>query len=300
MASLIDVIIQPLVGWYLNQINLTDPFAAIIYICFNFLLVKIGIMIFPFIKPVLNIITMPFRFIHFYSHIQIAQQIEMEIKEEQKQKELKNGPNSKLTNEKERMIEFGVYNRFEFDDQIEGSNIYLTCNTLNDTIRVAMAPWKHALAFFIVYLAILPIAKNGGFFGLIIHLYSSIVLFYALIPSTSDYQMVLNTMLRETSIPKFCVYWIYVVFFAIFFEVTIRTKNVLFGLTMSLIYSFLYYFFLLVMIKYSQGKNELKYPILVKIPNKTVHQDTSKSKSNLYSNHSRLSKISRSSNEIEY
>jgi hypothetical protein len=291
MASFIEVIIQQSLGWYLGLINLTDPFAAVVFICLNFLLVKVTLTLFPFLKPFINIITMPFRFIHFYSHVQAAHQIEKEIKEEGRRKELKNSETSHLIDEEDRLIEFGVYNRFEFEDHTEGSNLYFSCKSLDDTIRVAMAPWKHALAFFIVYLVILPFAKIGGFFGLVIHLYSSIVLFYALIPSSSDYQMVLNTMLKEAFIPKFCVYWIYVVFFSVFLEIVLRTKNIIAGLAIALIYSFIYYFFLLAMIKLSFGKNKLKYPVLVKIPSKSANRSSPSPEGRLFP---------KFSNEIDY
>ncbi len=276
MSSILENLLQPIgdsiVGWYVGQLDLSDPFKALMFIFFSYIVVKGTLLIFPFLNPLADFLTWPFRLIHLHAHITVAREIEEQIKREQmKQKHMRDP-----SNRDERQIEFGIYNRFEIDTRAEGSNVYCTCTTLDDMIRVAMAPWKHTLSFFIMYLALLPLIEIGGMIGFLMHIYVSLVLFHALMPSTSDQMMIIYTMLKQGLVPKFCVNWLYVVFFSVIVEVTLRTKGDLFAaLIAALVYSLFYLSFLLVTIRYFRRSTEFKYPVLLKIPDSREEQHQS-------------------------
>jgi len=191
MSSLLENILQQIgesfVGWYVGQLDLSDPFKAIMFIFFSYFIVKCTFLIFPFLNPLADFLTWPFRLIHLHAHMTVAGEIEEEIRLEQE----KQGQIKDASTRDERQIEFGVYNRFEIDTRSESSNVYCTCTTLDDMIRVAMAPWKHTVVFFIVYLVLLPLIETGGMLGFLIHIYVSLVLFHALMPSSSDQMMII-------------------------------------------------------------------------------------------------------------
>ncbi len=267
MISLLENFLQPLgesfIGWYIGQLDLSDPFKAIMFIVFSYFFVKCILLIFSFLNPLADFLTWPFRLIHLHAHMTVAREIEEQINREQE----KQGHIKEPSNRDKRQIEFGVYNRFEIDTRAEGSNVYCTCTTLDDMIKVAMAPWKHTLTFFIVYLALLPLIEVGGMMGFLIHIYASLVLFHALMPSSSDQMMIIYTMLRQGLVPKFCVNWLYVVFFSIFVEVTLRSKgDLVAALIAALVYSLFYLSFLLVTVRFFKRSTKLKYPVLLKIP----------------------------------
>ena len=266
LEEIVGLIFKTAIGWYLNQIDLIDPVKALMFFCFDLLLVKIFLTIFPFLKPIAYWVTWPFPRFHNYFHVQAALELEEEIIEEREREKFTLTDRTTKGNTK-RGIELGVYNRFESGPRGEGSNIFLVCNTLDDIIKVAMAPWKFALGFFIIYVLSLPLAKYGGLGGFIIHLWAALVFFHALIPSFADYEMIFNTMLTEGLIHKFCIYWALVIFFTILFENFLRTKgNLLFALVVAQIWVIIYFTLLMASTKFIRKSTELKYPVLLRVP----------------------------------
>ena len=130
-----------------------------------------------------------------------------------------------------------------------------------------MAPWKFALLFFVIYVLSLPLAEYGGLGGVIIHVWAALVFFHALIPSFADYEMIFNTMLTEGLIHKFCIYWTLVIFFTILLDSFFRTKgNLLVALVVAQIWVVIYFILLMASAKFLRNSTELKYPVLLRIP----------------------------------
>ncbi len=254
------------IGWYTNQIDLIDPIKGLLFICFDYLLVNLFLVIFPFLKPFVNWCTFPFPKFHSYFHAQAARELEDEIEEERENEKFTLTDQS-MDEKKRRTIELGVYNRFESGPRGESSNIYFSCKTLDDIIKVAMAPWKFALTFFFFYVITLPLAKNGGLGGVVIHMWAALVFFHALMPSFADYDMIFNTMLIEGLIPKFCMYWGLVIFFTVLLDNFFRTKgNLLSALVVAQIWLLFYFSLLIAAARFLRKKAELEYPVLLRLP----------------------------------
>ncbi|MHA1979132.1 MAG: hypothetical protein ACW98I_19685 [Candidatus Hodarchaeales archaeon] len=267
MATILELLFEELghslLGWYLNQFDLTTPFKAIGYILLNFIVVKGFLTFFPFLNPLADFLTWPFRCISLFSHIHTARELDIEIKQDL----ILNPATAAPADEEERRIEFGVYNRFELDKRVVGSNFYFSGTRVDDTNKIAMASSKQALIFFLVYLAILPLVTTLGILGFIIHMYSSLVLFHALLPGTNEQMMVFYELMRGGHIPPLCMYWVVVVFTTVFFETTLRSGgNALLGLVSAVIWSYGYFFFLIFIVQWSSKHPLLRIPVLRKIP----------------------------------
>ena len=242
----------------------------------NFLFVKGILTIFPFLNPLADFLTWPFRCNNLFSHIHAAREIETEIKQDN----ILNPSTTGQINEEERRVEYGVYNRFELDTRAEGSNFYFSSTSVGDTSKIAMASSKPALIFFLVYLALLPFVKPLGIIGFIIHMYSSLVLFHALMPSTNDQMMVFYEMMRGGHIPALCMHWFYVVFLVIFIEITVRTGgNALIGLLFAILSTYVYLIFLIFIVHWLSKHFKQKFPVLTRVPDSSVNTSDSAKKS---------------------
>jgi len=283
MSNALEIILAQIgetaIGWYISQINLTNIINALFLLFINVILFTLILAAFHFLKPLANLFTWPFRFIHHYAHIYTARTIEMNIQEDVKRQKYVQTENDTT---KRRILEITVYQRFEIDQRLEGSNIYMVCNSLDDVVQIAMEPWKDTLIGLIVFIIIIfPFGQLLGGVGIFLHIYFALALAHGMIPTSADYQRIIDTILREGMIPQFCVrYWFYVVFLSVFFEITIRTNgNIIIGLIIAHFTSLLYIFFLISIARYFGGSQQLKYPIsnkLIQVPNEKSH-DSKKS-----------------------
>ncbi len=280
MSSIFEVLFEEvgrsILGWYVAQFDISTPFRAVVYILFNFLLVKGILTLFPFLNPLADFLTWPFRLINLYSHIDAARELDIEIKQNAKL----NPPAIAPPDEEERRIEFGVYNRFELDKRAVGSNFYFSGTRVADTSKIALASTKIAVLFFLVYLAIFPFVAILGIFGFIIHLYSSLVLFHALFPSTNEQMMVLYELMRGGHIPPLCMYWVCFVFGAFSLETLLRSGgNIFLGLFSGIVWSHGYLFFLTMICQWFNVHSKQKYPVLRAIPDSSETKSENKHKS---------------------
>ena len=275
---LLEEISNSLLGWYLYQFDLTTTFKAIIYIFMNFIFVKGILTFFPFLNPLADFLTLPFRCNNLFSHIHTVRELDIEIKQEARL----NPAKVIQVNEEERRVEYGVYNRFELDTRGEGSNFYFSSTSVDDTSKIAMASSKQTVIFFLIYLAILPFVTPLGLIGFIVHMYSSLVLFHALMPSTSDQMMIFYEMMRGGHIPALCMHWFYVVFLVVFIEITIRSGgNALLGLLFAILSTYIYLVFLIFIVHTLSKHFKQNYPILTKIPDSSTNTSDPVKKSRL-------------------
>jgi len=270
MSNALEIILAQIgetaIGWYISQINLTNIINALLLLFINVILFALILAAFPFLKPLANLLTWPFRFIHHYAHIYTARTIEINIQDDVERQKYTQTENDAT---KKRVLELTVYQRFEIDQRLEGSNIYMVCNSLDDVVQIAMEPWKDTLIGLIVFIIIIfPFGQLLGGAGIFLHVYFALALAHGIIPTSADYQRIIDTVLREGIIPQFCVrYWFYVVFLSVFFEITIRTNgNIIIGLIIAHFTSLLYIFFLIWAARYIGGNQQLKFPMLPRVP----------------------------------
>ena len=280
MSNALEIILAQIgetaIGWYISQINLTNIVNALFLLFINVILFTLILAAFPFLKPLANLLTWPFRFIHHYAHIYSARTIEMNIQEDVERQKYAQTENDTT---KRRILESTVYQRFEIDQRLEGSNIIMVCNSLDDVVQIAMEPWKDTLIGLIVFIIIIfPFGQLLGGVGIFLHIYFALALSHGLIPTSADYQRIIDTVLREGMIPQFCVrYWFYVVFLGVFFETTLRTNgNIIIGLIIAHLTGLMYIFFLISIARYLGGSQQLKYPRLIQVPDEKSH-DSKKS-----------------------
>ena len=116
-------------------------------------------------------------------------------------------------------------------------------------------------------------------------MYSSLVLFHALVPSTNDQMMIFYEMMRGGHIPPLCMYWFYVVFLVIFLDSILRTgSNSILGLLSTILGTNFYFFFHVFIISLFNKCFKHKFPALTKIPNSSSKEEIT-SKSHVHSSH---------------
>ncbi|MHA1978576.1 MAG: hypothetical protein ACW98I_16865 [Candidatus Hodarchaeales archaeon] len=112
-------------------------------------------------------------------------------------------------------------------------------------------------------------------------MYTSLVLFHALLPSTNEQMMVFFELMRGGHIPPVCMYWVMVVFATVFFETTLRSEgNAILGFVSAVIWTYGYFFFLIYLVQWFSKRSQRNLSVLRRIPDsRSKNPDPPKSSS---------------------
>ncbi|MFX0211062.1 MAG: hypothetical protein ACFFDT_34100 [Candidatus Hodarchaeota archaeon] len=256
-----------LIIWWCNLFDISNPIIAILFVLVNFLLFRFILLAFPFLLPIADLLTRPFRFARFVVRVNTAHTKEKELKIEQ---DYKQAHFSQLQSDEVDQIELGVYNRLEMNSRFDGSNVYFSSTRLEDNFQVALASWKLLVIMFGGYVVLFPLILLVGSYGYVIHMYFALVLCHVIFPHGADYEMMLYTMIRQGLVPNFLIYWLLFGFFCLFLEFTLRTGgNMILALFCALLWAELYHLSIIPLIRLTwwwKGRIRSDYPELGHIP----------------------------------
>jgi hypothetical protein len=249
--------------------------SAILFLFAIFLIVQLLFMILPsWVEKIVKGACFLFAALHAYAHVQTAKDLQGDIAR------TKGKTISKLEEEtKRRDIFVRTYYRVTLGGwRPESTSIFIGCNTVKDTITVAMAPLRSAVIIFFFYMFIIsPLTNLMGLFGLLIHIYFSVAVFGVLMPSGTDYKVIYLSMMEAGLVPKWAIYYSFVVFAFVGGNVLLLTGGDGFSaFIMALFFSTLYLICLFTVIRLFAREKELEYPLRSLIPQKKEEMFTVK------------------------
>jgi hypothetical protein len=114
-----------------------------------------------------------------------------------------------------------------------------------------------------------PLASLMGLFGLLLHLYCSVAIFGVLMPSPTDYKVIYLSMIEAGLVPKWTIYYSFVVFAWVGGNTLLLTEGDGFSaFLLGLFCATAYLVGLFTLIRVLAGEKELEYPLRTLIPQK--------------------------------
>ncbi|NHJ01625.1 MAG: hypothetical protein EAX86_05750 [Candidatus Heimdallarchaeota archaeon] len=251
--DLFDIIYMGFVdflSWYsqeaLNGVNLIEFFSKQFMI---YILLQIVMYFLPFIRKFLNVICLPFRWIHVYLHVYEAKLI---IEELQKQRESGEEDDSGFDLDSGQ-IRSSLISGLDVSDENPG--LLMAFNQLKHAQRVALAPNKFAIFMLISYIILAPLAfATGEVFttqiGSLVHLYFFLGIFGIMMPSMNDWYFIFHSFLISSlNIRPIWIYFSLIVYICFTIELFWRTGNLFIAIFVST-FIFLFYLFGIVISHY--------------------------------------------------
>ncbi|MFX0084094.1 MAG: hypothetical protein ACFFAU_00335 [Candidatus Hodarchaeota archaeon] len=244
MADLLDLIVlgfDQFIKWYANEVlgefKIIDFFVKelIIYIITQLLL-----YLFPVLRKLMNIIYLPFRWIHVYLHVYSARLILNEIKELKDNRELEDYDPSLDSCTLRSSLISGV------DVPDENPGLLMAFNRSDYARRVAFAPRIFGLIMLVTFLIITPLAFTEGqilssTYGAYIHFYLCLGIFGVMMPSLNDFYFVLHSfMISSLNVRPIWIYISVIVYLVVIFDSIWRFHDFSFSIFLATI-SFLIY-----------------------------------------------------------
>lgn len=291
LIEYIELVLLTLLGgffdWYNNQIHFNFDFMifkisfleipiprfifqfpnALLFLFLIFIIVQALLIILPsWVEKAVNGACFPFTALHAYAHIQTAKELQSDIAQ------TRGTIISRLDDQtKQRNIFVRTYYRVSFGGwRPESTSIFIGCNTIKDTMAVAMAPLRAGVVVFLFYMFVIsPLASLMGLVGLLLHMYFSVAIFGVLMPNSADYKSIYLAMMEAGLIPKWTIYYSLAVFAFAGGNVLLLTEgDGLSALIMALLFSMVYLICLFTTIRLLVGDKELEYPLRTLVPQK--------------------------------
>ncbi len=265
MVELLDLLVDAFgdfINWYALEAvqgeNLVDFFVKQIS---YYIVLQIVLYFIPFLRRILMIFFLPFRWIHVYLHVYTAKQIMKEIE------------SRKESGEKEPVIDTGnlrasLISGIDVPDENPG--LLMGFNRFHYARRVALAPNKLAFIMLIGYLIVTPLifADTGVLssqVGGLVHLYLFIGIFGVLMPSLNDWYFLIHALMINLEIRPFWFYNAILVYVIFTFDTLWRTQNFFLSILIGTVWFVLYIIGLFVVGYIAQG-GTIKKPVLYWIP----------------------------------
>ncbi len=227
--------------WYsqeaLDGVNLIEFLSKQIMI---YVLLQIAMYFLPFIRKILNVICLPFRWIHVYLHVYEAKIVLDELKEVYEDGEAdKSGLNLDSG-----QIRSSLVSGLDVPDENPG--LLMAFNQSSHARRVALAPNRFAIYMLISYIILAPLAfTTGEIFttqiGSLVHLYFFLGIFGIMMPSMNDWYFIFHSVLISTlNIRPVYIYFSLIVYISFTIDLFWRTNNLFIAIFMGTL-SFLVY-----------------------------------------------------------
>ena len=186
MVNIVDLLMTgflDFLGWYASEaLDLSNIVQFLGRQFFYYILLQVVFYLFPFLKKILNLICLPFRYLHVYLHINAAREILREIEQKREDGEdyddiLDNG-NLRVS------LISGV------DAYDENPSLLMSFSRPEYARRIAFAPNRLATVMLLGYLIVTPLASSdliSAQIGALIHIYLFLGIFGVLMPSMNDF-----------------------------------------------------------------------------------------------------------------
>lgn len=269
ISTIIDLIFEgffDFLSWYAGELSGPDILTIISRQISYYIILQLLLILFPFIKRLLNYLFFPFRWIHVYFHITAAKQILSELENRKEQEDL--DPLLDSANLRASLIS-------GLDTIDENPGLLLSFNRLEHAKRVVFAPSRFALITFIAYLLVSPILLSNQVIstqlGALIHLYFFIGIFSVLMPSINDYYFLFHTLLLEMNIPPKYFYMSIIVYIVVIFDTIWRTADFFLSVLMGTVF-FIVYLIGIFLIGYLGQIGKVKDPAIYWLPLKNLRE----------------------------
>ena len=229
MAEFLDLIyigFFDFLNWYsqeaLDGANLIEFLSKQIMI---YILLQIAMYFLPFIRKILNVICLPFRWIHVYLHVYEAKNVLDDLKYENENGEI----DESGLNLDSGQIRSSLISGLDVADENPG--LLIAFNHSSHARRVALAPNRFAIYMLISYIILAPLAfATGEIFttqiGSLIHLYFFLGIFGVMMPSMNDWYFMLHSVLISTlDIRPVYIYFSLIVYISFTIDLFWRTGN---------------------------------------------------------------------------
>ncbi|MFX0181892.1 MAG: hypothetical protein ACFE95_02320 [Candidatus Hodarchaeota archaeon] len=264
MVDLLDLLFlgfMEFLNWYTNEtLKASDIIEFFTKQFLFYLLLQIVMYLIPFIRKVLNVLCLPFRWVHVYLHVYAAKEVLKEIekkKEEEEYEELidKVSLRSSLIS--------GI------DTPDENPGLLMAFNRLEYAKKVALAPNRLAFIMLFGYLVVTPFAFADGILfstqGAFIHLYLFLGIFGVMMPSMNDWYFIFHALIINLNIRPIYFYNSILVYVVFVFDLIWRTNNFFLSIFLSTIW-FLIYLTGLFVVGYIAQKRKLGNPKIYWVP----------------------------------
>jgi hypothetical protein len=233
-----------------------------------YILLQLALYFVPFLKRILVIFFIPFRWIHVYLHIYAAKQLQKEIKEKKNQRKMEF-----LVDDSS--LRASLVSGVDIADENPG--LLIAFNRFEYAKRVAFSSNKLAFLLLLGYLAVTPLilTDNSVFssnLGALIHLYFFIGIFGVLMPSLNDWYFVIHALMINLELnPKWFNLSV-LVYIAFTLDTLWRTNNFFLAIFLGTIWFIFYILGLFITVYIARGGKKPFSQFLWLPPEKLRHR----------------------------
>ncbi|MCK4849507.1 MAG: hypothetical protein KAT16_10795, partial [Candidatus Heimdallarchaeota archaeon] len=215
----------------------------------------------PFLKRILVVFFLPFRWIHVYLHIYAAKEILKEI-QDLKDQGIKD-PLLDNGNLRASLIS-GV------DVPDENPGLLMSFSRFEYAKRIAFAPNKLAFSMLLGYFLVTPLVLAdtnviSSQVGALIHLYLFVGIFGVLMPSINDWYFMIHALMINMQVRPIWFYNSILVYLAFTFDTILRTSNFFLSILFGTLW-FVIYVIGLFIVGYVAKGGKIRKPIILWLP----------------------------------
>ncbi len=265
MVEILDLIalgFLEFIQWYSNEALSGSNFLEFLAKqLFYYIILQMVLYILPFLRKILNLLCLPFRWVHVYLHIYAAKQIMEEIQE------------TKELNETDEVLDIGNLRSSlisGLDTADENPGLLMAFNRVEYAKRVALAPNRFGLVMLIGYFIVMPLAFASGQIlstqlGAIIHFYLFLGIFGVMMPSMNDWYFIFHALMINLNIHPIWIYNSILVYIVFTFDHIWRFQDFFMAVLIGTIWFLIYLVGLFIVSFLAQG-GRLRNPKIFWVP----------------------------------
>ena len=277
MSTVLDLIalgFLEFLQWYSKEaLNGSDFIEFLAKQLFYYVILQMILYVLPFLRKILNLICLPFRWVHVYLHVYAAKQIMQEIQEKKEQ------------GETDEVLDTGNLRSSlisGLDVADENPGLLMAFNRVDYAKRVALAPNRFGLVMLVGYLAVTPLVFTNGqilstLLGALVHLYFFLGIFGVVMPSMNDWYFIFHALMVNLNVKPFFIYNSVLVYVVFTFDHIWRSKDFFMAILVGTIWFLIYLVGLFIISFLAQGgklRNPKIYWVPIKSPKELVSNKT--------------------------
>ena len=224
-------------------------------------MLQIVLYFIPFLKRVLVIFFLPFRWIHVYLHIYAAKEVLKEIQDRKDQ-----GNNNSLLDNGN--LRASLISGVDVPDENPG--LLMSFSRFEFARKVAFAPNKLAFSMLLGYYLVTPLVLADSSLissqiGALIHLYLFVGIFGVLMPSINDWYFMIHALMINMQVRPIWFYNSILVYLAFTFDTILRTRNFFLSILIGTFW-FVIYVVGLFIVGYLAKGGKIRKPIVLWLP----------------------------------
>ena len=235
-----------------------------------YILLQMALFFIPFLKRVLVVLFLPFRWVHVYLHVYTAKQVLREINDRKDQ-----GEKTPLLDDGN--LRASLISGLDVPDENPG--LLLAVNRFDYAKRVALASQKISLVMLFGYFIVTPFFLADSSIitsqtGALIHLYLFLGIFGVLMPSINDWYFVLHALMINMQLRPIWLYNSIIVYLVFTFDTILRTQNFFLSILLGTIW-FVIYIIGLFVVSYIAKRGTIRKSTIFWLPLERTGKDFS-------------------------